>query len=403
MAEGDTLSRVERDVFARRLHAAAIAARDFAREFIQEALPDPMQFRLRLNSSYDGNPRVGDEVVFREDSSFQRAEQLRTCDEDHVVAELWRNGHVPEWIDVAVIGETGSATLLQLMCCGRFTAQDELLYHAWEGRPPFHVTGPTLPVSYQDGQKFSIYDRAECWTLGDLDHLRGNAHKVWSLDLVGHFFDDAVLVKLPDLCRMELLELRASSISGAGLVDLLRFPKLRVLRIRLDRNEAFRIPKFPRDLAALETFDIDDPPARPWGFSSIAERAGRLASLTFKSSDELVVDGVCPGTVQTLSVQAKRIRAGFDPPETIDTIYAHLSEMGDRDVDDWLSSVKQIRGLDLSGTPIGDVFAESVPARFGLTYLNVVQTNVSEAAVRRIGAAHPKLKVLPNLKRLVRS
>jgi hypothetical protein len=389
---------VEREVFARRLNEAATAARDFARKFIAEPLPDPMRFRLQLNSSYDGNPRVGDEVVFPEDSAFERAEELKICDEQQVVSELWRDGRVPEWIDVAVIGETGTATLLQLMCCGRFTGDEGLLYHAREGRQPFHVTGPVLPVGYQEGQKFSIYDRCECWSLADVDRLRKHAHKVWSLDLIGRVFDDQALVALPDLPRMELLELKASSISGHGLHDLVRFPKLRVLRIGLDRNEAFQVPKLATALPALELFDIHDPPPRRWGFSDLVDKAPALKWLTFKSKGALFVDGDCPRTVQTLSIQATRIAEGLKPPKVIDSVYAHLSGMDDDDVDRWLASATQIRGLDLSGTPITDAFAETLPARFGLTYLNVVRTNVSKAAVKRIGSAHPKLKLLPNLK-----
>lgn len=148
-------------MFAQRLHEAATAARDFARTFIEETLPDPMLFRLRLNSSYDGNPRVGDEVVYPDDSSFQRAEELKACDEEAVVKSLWRDGRVPEWIDVAVIGETGTATLLQLMCCGRFTAQNDRLYHEREGRPPFHVTGPTC-VSSADTFFWPRYASKNC-------------------------------------------------------------------------------------------------------------------------------------------------------------------------------------------------------------------------------------------------
>lgn len=388
---------MERELFERRLREAATSARDFAREYIEEPLPNPMLFRLRLNSSYDGTPRVGDETVFPEDSSFDRAEKLKLCSEQQVVDELWRDGRVPEWIDVAVIGETGAATLLQLMCCGRFTAEEGLLYHAREERQPFHVTGPTLPVGYTDGQRFSIYDRAECWTSADLDHLRSHAHKVWSLDLVGHVFDDEVLAKLPAFSRMELLELKASSIRGSGLSQLPRFPKLRVLRIGLERNESFRIPKLSSKLAALELLDIEDPPSRPWGFQDLVNRAPGLKSLTFKSKAELFVDGDCPRTIESLSIQATRIAAGLKLPKMIDSVYAHLSEMNDRGVDAWLGSVKHIRGLDLSGTRITDAFAEALPARFGLTYLNVVGTDVSEEAVKRIGSAHPTLKLLPNL------
>jgi hypothetical protein len=389
---------VERELFERRLREAATVARDFARKYIEEPLPDPILFRLRLNSSYDGNPRVGDERVFPEDSSLGRAEKVQLCNEQQVIDELWRDGRVPEWIDVAAIGETGGATLLQLMCCGRFTAEEGLLYHAWEGRPPFHVTGPTLPVGYEDGQKFSIYDRAECWTLDDVDHLRSHSHKVWSLELVGHLFEDEALATLPDLSRMELLALKASSITGSGLSQLPRFPELRVLRIGLDRNELFRVPKFPEKLAALEVFDIDDPPHRPWGFRDLIECAPGLKWLTFKSRGELFVDADCPRATETLSIEATRITAGLKLPKTIDAVYAHLSEMNDRDVDEWLGSAEKIDGLDLSGTPITDALAETLPVRFGLRYLNVARTSVSETAVKRISSAHPTLKLLPNLK-----
>jgi hypothetical protein len=389
---------VEREVFARRLHEAATVGRDFARKYIREPLPDPMLFRLRLNSSYDGNPRIGDEVVFPEDGSAERAEALQLCNEQQVVNELWRDGRVPEWIDVAVIGETGTATLLQLRCCGRFTADDGLLYHAHEGRQPFHVTGPTLPVHYEDGQTFSIYNRSECWTLGDVDHLRDHARNVWSLDLFGRDFDDEALGKLPDLSHMELLLLHASSISGSGLSVLSRFPKLRVLRISLARNESFQIPRLPAKLLGLEVFDISDPPVRPWGFSDFASNAPVVNWLTFKSRGALFVDGDCPRATQNLSISATRITAGVRLPKAIESVYAHLSEMGDSEIDHWLGTAEQIGGLDLSGTPITDAFAETLPKRFGLRYLNVVRTNVSEAAVRRISSSYPKLKLLPNLK-----
>lgn len=389
---------MEREVFAGRLREAAVAARDFARRFIEEPLPDPMLFRVRLNSSYDGDLRVGDEVVFPDDGSFQRAEELAACSEEQVIDTLWRDGRVPEWIDVAVIGETGAATLLQLLCCGRFTAQENLLYHEREGRPPFHVTGPTLPPSYEDGQKFSIYYRSECWSRGDVEQLRAHAHKVWSLDLIGDAFDDAALGDLPELPRMEILELKASPLEGRGVLELARFPKLRVLRLSLERSDSFMIPKLRGKFRGLQHFGIHDPPPRPWGFQSFVDRLPNLASLTLTSRDELFVDGSCPRSVQTLSITAKRIQGAFKPPKTIDSIYAHLSAMGDDDVNTWLSSVKQIRGLDLSGTPITDALAETFPARFGLTYLNVVDTKVSGAALQRIRDANAKLKLLPNLK-----
>lgn len=384
-------------MFARRLRDAAVAARDFARTFIEESLPDRCVFRLRLNSSYDGNPRVGDEVVFPDDGSFQRADELNECDEEQVIESLWRDGRVPEWIDVAVIGETGTATRLQLMCCGRFTAQEDLLYHEREGRPPFHVTGPTLPFNYEEGQRFSIYDRSECWTLADVEHLRAHAHRVWSLDLFGSAFDDVSLGQLPDLPAMEILELKGSALRGRGLLELHRFPRLRVLRISLARNDSFTIPKLAATLGGIEDFEIDDPPTRPWGFGDFVDHLPTLTSLRLTSREELFVDGKCPSTVENLSITAKRVTGGFKLPKSIGSIYAHLSEMGDDAIKDWLSSVTKIGGLDLSGTPITDAFAETLPSRFGLDYLNVIGTKVSSEAVQRIASARPKMKLRPRL------
>ena len=106
---------------------------------IAEDLPERLVFRVRLNQSYDGHaPRPG-EVRFPADSAPDRAVALHRCDAATVVAELWRDGRVPEWINVTVVDETGAETVVEVVCCGRFTDDDARLYHAWEGAPPFHV------------------------------------------------------------------------------------------------------------------------------------------------------------------------------------------------------------------------------------------------------------------------
>ena len=40
----------------------------FAREHVQQKLPDELAFRVYPNQSFDGNPRVGGEVVFPDES-----------------------------------------------------------------------------------------------------------------------------------------------------------------------------------------------------------------------------------------------------------------------------------------------------------------------------------------------
>ncbi|WP_437938182.1 hypothetical protein [Sorangium sp. So ce341] len=86
---------MDRNLFGSRLREASVRARDFAREFVREPLPDDLRFRVHLNSSYDGNPRVGDEVVYPEDSAFDKAMTLHEVTEQQVLGTLWRGGRVP--------------------------------------------------------------------------------------------------------------------------------------------------------------------------------------------------------------------------------------------------------------------------------------------------------------------
>ena len=356
-------------------------------------MPEAFRFRLRLNSSYDGNPRIGDEVVYPDDSTYEKAHAVMDCTAEQAVAELWREGRVPEWIDVSVIGETGSTTLIQLQCCGRFTADDQRLYHQQGGRPPFQIEGPSFPPRY-DGQPFSIHLRSECWSRGEIERLRDHAAKVWSLDLVGHALDDASLLELPELPQMELLVLRASALTGRGLTDLARHKKLRVLRIRLDRPDDFTIPELP-SLHGLEIVDIVNLPGRPWGSEHLARSIPGAVELGLHTSGELHVDGECPPRLTRLSLSAQRIVGSFRPPARLESLALGVSQMGESEIRTWLKRVTSIASLHLKGTPLSDSYAETLPAKYGLTYLDVVNTGVSTAAVSRIAATHPTLKMHP--------
>jgi hypothetical protein len=95
---------MQRHAFVENFRAAALAARDFARKFIEEALPDEMLFRVRLNSSYDRNPLRPDEEVYPHDSALEHARNFCECTHEQVTTLLWRKGTVPEWINVSVTG-----------------------------------------------------------------------------------------------------------------------------------------------------------------------------------------------------------------------------------------------------------------------------------------------------------
>jgi hypothetical protein len=63
-------------------------------------------------------------------------------------------------VNVTVQAYDGQYSYLELLCCGRFTALDEMLYHRLEGYQPFHVLGPSLPPNWKslkESGKFDMY------------------------------------------------------------------------------------------------------------------------------------------------------------------------------------------------------------------------------------------------------
>jgi hypothetical protein len=156
---------MDRDAFEERLRVAAQRAVVFARQYVRQSLPDEVGFLLLPNRSYDGNPRVGDEEVFPADS-LPEGQSHGPWSVTEAAGFLWRSGKVPEWIDVSVVGEDSVLSLVELRCCGRFTATEELLYHRPGGIPPFSVKSPALPPGWQgveESGRFDLY-----WRLGSL-------------------------------------------------------------------------------------------------------------------------------------------------------------------------------------------------------------------------------------------
>lgn len=153
---------MDREQFTKNLRQAVEYSVRFAQDLVIQTLPVLIALRVYVNCSYDGNPLVGDEVVFPDES------EPRGCfrgpwSADEVVEFLWRNGRVPEWIDVAVEDEDGTTTCVGLTCCGRFTATEANLYHRNGGIPPFHVVSPAIEPSawdiehHKQTQKFDLH------------------------------------------------------------------------------------------------------------------------------------------------------------------------------------------------------------------------------------------------------
>jgi hypothetical protein len=155
---------MDREIFRDHLLRAGAQSREFATQFVLDALPAMYRFWVLLNCSYDRNPLMDDQVVFPNDvqKHGKRAGPLVI---DDVVSLLWRDHMVPEWIDISVWEADEHATYFELLCCGRFTANDQRLYYQWTDVPPFGVKGPVYPtqiaMAVTRGQPVEKYSLAE--------------------------------------------------------------------------------------------------------------------------------------------------------------------------------------------------------------------------------------------------
>ncbi len=385
---------MDRETFAARFREAAVACRSFASQYLEEELPPAMRFRLRLNSSYDGNPLHADEIVFPEDSRPERARLLLSCHADQVVATLCRSERVPEWVNVNVVGVTPAVTLIEVLACGRFSANEELLYHRQEGRPPFHVLGPTLPLNWVEGQRFSIYYRSTCASSDELDAMRPYSAKAWSLDLEGSMATDETLLALPDLPNLEILELKDSRLRGPGLSVLARIPKLRILRVggvAVDLDVA----SGPR-LKQLEEITIEGLPSRPCGIEAWADRLPSLLTLSLKAPGDLHLAGALPKRLGHLTLAGAQIKGEARFPKHTEWLSLHLPKQPADALEGLLAPVRAVESLSLRDTPVGDAFVAKLLSRWkNIRYLDVVGTAVSEAFVRNLSLTQPTLKTHP--------
>lgn len=117
----------------------------FTRLLVTDPLPDATQYLIRPNASFEVNPLHPDEVAFPEETLPHGGHRAPT-DRDGVIRFLWRDGRVPEWIDVQVLRADADWSYIELACCGRFTANDHWLYHKKQAcLPPFQIVGPPMP------------------------------------------------------------------------------------------------------------------------------------------------------------------------------------------------------------------------------------------------------------------
>ena len=135
---------------ARRLHEATTRTLAFAREIIVNDVPDDHRFDIIIKphgALHDGP--IVDPLL--QDLWDRTRGIVRELTAEQVIAALWHDGRVPEWIDISLDAielprdDRWRVVSMVELRCSRTLADDTGLWHANEGIPPFHILGPALP------------------------------------------------------------------------------------------------------------------------------------------------------------------------------------------------------------------------------------------------------------------
>ncbi|MGC4094619.1 MAG: hypothetical protein QM756_43220 [Polyangiaceae bacterium] len=356
-----------------------------------------MVFRVHLNSSYDAN--AGPDVkLFPDDSSDERTLSTKRLDAEGVVKLLWRDGFVPEWVDVMVVGLTDTSTILDVASCGRFAEDEAELYYAQTGVAPFSAKGPVLSANHVDGVRFSIYDRSSCWSADDLALVQQNASKVWSLELHGPEFDGLAL-GLASFPRLEILELFGVRVAGPELSALERMPQLRHLRARFAASTSFDLSALPT-IRKLQTLELRNLPKTLLGAEQVAHRLPGLEHLTLSGNHPIALNGtVRLPDLQDLTLELPDVPRGLELPITLRRLSLHVPGATDDDLRAVLAACSpRLTHLGLRGTAASDALLADLGRFSGLAYLDAVDTGITEDALRRFVDRRPGFRCLPNLK-----
>ena len=155
---------MDKTTFLNRLRQVTTANRDLAARYVSNHLPASNRYIVRLNQSCDDNLEPG-EHVFPQD-----IDPVAPLTAPAVVDLLCREDRVPEWIDISVERADSEHTFLVLLCCGRFTDDEALLYYRDTAFPPFGCKSPSLPYRWSEEQgRFDLHSRRASPANEDID------------------------------------------------------------------------------------------------------------------------------------------------------------------------------------------------------------------------------------------
>lgn len=348
---------MNRILFTRRLRHAAEAARRLAAPSLVEQLPPALILLVRLNMSYG-------ERHFPEDDG-----QVRRLSAEQAAALLWRDGRVPEWIDVAVTSETGDATIIELTCCGRYSTAV---------RDPFHVVGPVLPPD--DRHPFSIHHDFEVRGENGRRRLTEVADRVRRL-----FIDTAMPVPVPSGVRL----VRDGFCSGGSLAAYAGCSELRVLQIQVPDH--FILDGSP--LPALTSLQIRGLPPRPWGMGALSALTPSLVQVSLTAAGPLWAEGRLPAAVRDVELGGTHLLGSVLLPAELDSLALRFSGGLPDPVP--LDGVRQVRHLSLRGTPVSPQVVAALIARLDPACVDLAHTGLDPGLLDQWEAARPGLELLP--------
>lgn len=379
---------MERDEFRRRFVAAYERARDFARAYIEEPLPDAVRFRVELNASYDGH---ADETVklYPEDSAPERRAELADVDAETAFATLYRDGRVPEWINLSVEDATDAHTIVELTVCGRFTDDDARLYHQQESLPPFHVLGPALPPEYEEGVRFSLHLSKACASLEELDRIRRHASKVETLRLEGPTFTEEILDGLgfDNLTHLTLDHTRVRRLDA--LADV---PRLSFVCVTCGDIPSFALtPR--RALPNLEWLVLRDLPSALVDVRGFRAAMPRLTDLELASAHDLETSGPMDlAGLGRVSLSTPLIPRGVERCTGVRSLTLAFAELDEpRFIALITSAAETLERLYIDETPISGATLEAVARLPRLRRFTTRGTGLDASILDDFARAHPHL------------
>ncbi|UJR82777.1 hypothetical protein [Sandaracinus amylolyticus] len=349
---------MDRDRFARHLETALTRARDFARTMVVEDLPDPIRVRLFLEV-HGVMEREDDWITFAQDVG--RAPRELAIDE--AIHELWRDGRVPQWIDVAAASDRDGTTIVAALACPRFVADEARLYHTWGDIPPFHVTSPPLPPRHVGGERFSVHRHSECVIDADVEHLARVADRVVFLTLHAETARSRTLPRLPTLPRVRHIEARGIEVLSS-IASLGRHRSLAFLDLHVGGDAAL-------DTRALPT---------------------TLETLSIETRHALRIDGPLP-QLQRVQLHAARLDGELVLPRELESLSLHVRDIDA--LDEILSRVERLDSLDLGGTPVPDALARELAMRFRPRYFALGDTHVTADTLIALAKELPGMHLVP--------